>query len=361
MGDQTVQIEPADRDLIVRLAARIRMTEWPASSDTLVSVGDAETFYELEAAGDRIVFIRVSRGHRTPEAFFTTTEDAVRYLVFHLVDSRSGPEWTPIRHADFAPGTSYDPSDFVLSWPGGHVTGRAGVVWADRAREFSWLVTASPADIAASYLHPNGEPLFDLGIRYQVRTVEPGPEPPRTDHPRPVETPPPDPTGAREYAALDVLAVDNDWQRQPTDRGDVFAYGSTKHRQGRVVSYRGARFHYQTYVDDTYRKTVATFSTAAAARRFLATELGALWRRRRPGFPDFRVTGPALGCTVTKNPTEFEAGWSGGTATFNLGPIGQQQALLFTWCANATLDEITASYADPEGRPLFSGPPRTAS
>ena len=360
VSDPEAQIEPADRDLIVSLAARIGMTEWPASSDALISVVDAEIFYEMELSGDQIAFVQVSRGHRRPEALFTTQQDAVRYLVFRLADDRVGPGWTPIRHADFAPGTSYDSSDLVLSWPGGRITASAGRNWIDEAREFSWLVTASPAEIAASYLHPNGEPLFDLGIRYQVRTVDPRPEPPRTAYPRPLEIPPPGPTGPSEYAVLDVIAVDNDWQRQPTDRGDVFAYGSIKHRQGRVVSYRGARFHYQNCVDDTYRKTIATFSTAASARRLLGMELGAIWRLSRHGFPLIRVTGPAPGCTVTKNPTEFEVRWTGGTATFNIGPIGQQQALTFSWCVSAALTEITTSYHDPEGRPLFpAGPPRT--
>jgi hypothetical protein len=350
--DPTTQIGAADRELIARLAARIGMTEWPVSAGTLVSVGDAEVCYELETSGDQIVLVGVSRGHRTPEAWFGSTQDAVRYLVFRLADNRLGPEWLPIEHADFAPGTAYDARKSVLRWPGGRAIIRK---WINEVREFSWLVSASPADIAASYLHPNGEPLFDLGVRYQVRTTNPKPEPPRTDYPRPLENPPPDPSGPREYADLDVLAVDIDWQRQPTDRGDVFAYGSTKHRQGRVVSYRGARFHYQSYVDDTYRKAVATFSTAASARRFLAMELGAIWRLQHHGFPALRVSGPGPGRTVSKNPTEFEVSWDDRTATFNLGPIGQQQALTFSWCAEAAIADIGASYRDPTGWPLFPG------
>ena len=326
------------------------MTEWPVSADTLVSVGDAEVFYELEASGDQILFVSVSRGHRTPEAWFGSTQDAVRYLVFRLANNRLGPEWLPIEHADFAPGTAYDASESVLRWSGGWAIIRK---WINEVREFSWLVRASPTEIAASYLHPNGEPLFDLGVRYQVRTTKPQPEQAPTEDRRPLEKPPPDPAGPNEYADLDVLAVDNDWQRRPTDRGDVFGYGSTKHRQGRVVSYRGARFHYQSYVDDTYRKTVATFSTAAAARRFLAMELGAIWRLQHRGFPALRVGGPAPGRTVSKNPTEFEVSWDDRTATFNLGPIGQQQALIFSWCAEAAVTDIAASYRDPAGRPLF--------
>jgi hypothetical protein len=30
------------------------------------------------------------------------------------------------------------------------------------AQTFSWVVTAEPAEITASYRHPNGEPLFHL-------------------------------------------------------------------------------------------------------------------------------------------------------------------------------------------------------
>jgi hypothetical protein len=327
------------------------MTEWSRPSpETLISVGDAEVFYDLEADGDQVTFVWVSRGHRTSQAWFDSTQDAVRYLVYRLADNRLGPEWLPIEHADFAPDTAYDTADSVLRWPGGQAVIRG---WINYVREFSWLVNASPADIAASYLHPNGEPLFDLGVRYQVRTTKPEPGPARTQDRRPLEQPPPDPTASGEYADLDVLAVDNDWQRRPTHRGDVFAYGSSKHRQGRVVSYRGTRFHYQSYIDDTYRKTVATFPTAAAARRFLAMELGAIWRQRQRGLPALRVSGPPPGRTVIKNPTEFEVSWGDQTATFTLGPIGQQQALTFSWCAEAAIPDIAASYRDPAGRPLF--------
>ena len=113
-------------------------------------------------------------------------------------------------------------------------------------------------------------------------------------------------------------------------------------------------FEYQSFVRD-WRKTIATFSTAAAARRFLVMEVGAI-RRIRRGLPVIRVHTPNPATTLRKAPTQFELSWPGGQATFGLGYNGHQQALTFSWCALASLGDIVANYRDRDGAPLFDSP-----
>jgi hypothetical protein len=166
MTDAMGPIAAEDRELILTLAERCGMTEWSARRGTLISVGDFEIYYDLVADGEHVDFVRTSRGARSTTARFQSVTDAVRFLVFTLADSRGGPEWTPITHAGFAPGTAYAPSgeDWVLTWPGGRAVSPRRRLGPETAREFSWVASASPADIAASYRHFNGEPLFDLGL-----------------------------------------------------------------------------------------------------------------------------------------------------------------------------------------------------
>ena len=125
-----------------------------------------------------------------------------------------------------------------------------------------------------------------------------------------------------------------------------------KSGSGRAISYRHGVFQYESVVGE-WRKIGATFATAVAARRFLVLEASTIarsWRRQ----PVLRVSRAAPEWTVTKNPTEFVVSGPGATATFPLGPIGQQHALTFTHCAGATLDDVVASYRDPAGAPLLS-------
>jgi hypothetical protein len=130
-------IPPRTWVFIVQLAARRGMTEWSTPPDTLMAVGDGETFYELVRDGDRIAFVEVQRGHRVVQIRFAGTADAVRYLMFALSDQYSAQ---PRR---FAPGTMYAPDgeDWILRWPGGQATSPGGRLSVVRARAFSWIVT----------------------------------------------------------------------------------------------------------------------------------------------------------------------------------------------------------------------------
>jgi hypothetical protein len=55
------------------------------------------------------------------------------------------------------------PTGFELSWADGRASFPTGDKGYQQALTFSVVVTATPAEISASYRHPNGEPLFDPG------------------------------------------------------------------------------------------------------------------------------------------------------------------------------------------------------
>ena len=144
MTDASSVIPSDARALILRLAARHGMTESSRPPDTLLAVGDGETFYELVRDGDRTAFVEVQRGHRRVQVRFPATADAVRFLTFAVSDQYSA------RTEEFAPGTDYAPDgdDWVLRWPGGWATSPRGLLPVVRARTFSWMVTATPQEIA---------------------------------------------------------------------------------------------------------------------------------------------------------------------------------------------------------------------
>jgi hypothetical protein len=174
---------PADRALILELAAAVGWQGWPATGDILLEVGDFEDT-RLLAERDGLHLVEASsRGHRSVRASFARPRDARRMMVLELADAhRWDRRMPPVRHPGPAPGTELD-QDHRLRWSGGEARFRPGYVGGQDAVSFSWVAGADPAVIAASYRHLNGEPLFDLGIRYETRFVEPtrppgGPLPP---------------------------------------------------------------------------------------------------------------------------------------------------------------------------------------
>ena len=173
-----------------------------------------------------------------------------------------------------------------------------------------------------------------------------------TLRPRPVETPPPDPAAASETEAALTAAAELGWDRLPDAEGDVLTVG--RDGTGRIIGFRHEVFEYRSFAGD-HRTIQATASTAAAARRLLVIEAAAIARMQRRQQPvQLRVRGPAVDFTVTKGPTEFVVEGSGIRATFPLGPVGQQRALTFSYCADARLEDIVASYRDPGGAPLLT-------
>jgi len=341
-----------DAILVDELLAASGMRYWNAPEGVLLEVGDMETQFAVAARSGRFLFEDVQRGRRRTVAEFSSVEAAQRYLILTLAEAARASRGLPrIRHRRLAPGTDLvdGPDGQRLTWPGGWAVftrGRRGEV---HALPFSWAVQASPAEIAASYGHVNGKPLFDLGITDPRPWVDPQPVV-STLKPRQAEVPPPDPDAGEEDALIAEAAAEIAWTPQPVAAADLLAVGQDE--VGRVICYQHGAFQYQTFVQDR-RKIISTFTSAGAAHRFLVMEIGAIWRLRQPGFRIIRVHRPRPEFTVTKGPTEFEVSWAGGTATFNLGYIGHQQALTFTWCAQASLTDIAASYHDYNGAPLF--------
>lgn len=139
------EISADDRGLIVTLAERHRMTEWPNPPGTLISVGDFETFYWLMHEGGGIAFVETQRGHAVVQVRFSTVVDAVRFMVLELSDRFHVPS------PAFAPGSAYaaEGDDWVLTWPGGRAVSPGGRLDPEKAREFSWVAAENPADIAA--------------------------------------------------------------------------------------------------------------------------------------------------------------------------------------------------------------------
>ena len=139
------EISADDRALIVALAERHRMTEWPNPPGTLISVGDAEIFYGLVHEGGGVAFVETDRGYAVVRVRFGAVADAVRFMVFELSDRFHVPS------SAFAPGSAYaaDGDGWVLTWPGGHAVSPGGRLDPEKAREFSWVARLAPADIAA--------------------------------------------------------------------------------------------------------------------------------------------------------------------------------------------------------------------
>jgi hypothetical protein len=109
---------------------------------------------------------------------------------------------------------------------------------------------------------------------------------------------------------------------------------------------------YESTSPSGYRTAKATFSSAAAARRYMLIELRAVFRGRT-GLPRIEADRLAPHCTVEEGPTGFELSWAGGHATFPAGDRERQQLLTFSVVVTAELAEVTASYRHPNGEPLF--------
>ena len=321
---------------------------WPGDKATILDIGNQEDEWVIAVRKGVVTFETISRGHRQVSAVFSRARDAWRFLIMQQGDSYRSPRRMPyINPRELAPGTALErvASGHRLSWPGGEATFHFDFA----AVAFSWVAMAEPADIAASYRHVNGEPLFDLG-------VEPGSWPPeprrplRVMAPPPVETPPPDDLDAADLAVIDEVAARLSWQRRPSVGADIFSIGDNQ--VGRAISYRQSQFVYEQTVDEDYRSAVGTFSTAAAARRFMVAEISDILRQRTrmPKVTPKRV-GPD--CAIEKGPTGFLVTSPAGQGNFNVGFNGHQDALTFGWIATASLADIAASFQHPNGGPIF--------
>jgi hypothetical protein len=336
----------ADMLLIEELIEELGLDRWPGDSETILELGDLGNTRVLAVRHGLFTFETTSRGQRSTAAVFNSARDARRYLIMDLGDSlRFRTRLAPIVMQEPATGCELEevPTGHRLSWPGGEAT----FYRRYDAVTFSWVIDADPATIDASYRHLNGEPLFDLGIRAESEIFE-RPRG-RVMDPPPIETPPLD----DEYidlATIDAVLAELGWERRQPSGADIFLAGDAQ--VGRAIGYRQTQFVYESVAQPDYRKAMCTFSTAAAARRFMIMELCKLLRLRTR-LPKIQPNRLATGCTIEKGPTDFELAWPGGEATFPIGYVGHQHALDFSWVALAELDEIAASYRHPNGEPLF--------
>ncbi len=348
MNDQQGQDDAiaADMLLIDELVDELGLDRWPADSETILEVGNLEDTRVLAIRHGLYTFETTSRGVRSTAAAFNSARDARRFLIMDLGESlRFRTRMAPIVMKELADGSELEevPTGHRLSWPGGEAT----FYRRYEAVTFSWVIDADPASIVASYRHINGEPLFDLGIGAENELVE-RPRG-RAMDPPPIETPPPD-TEDIDLVTIDAVLADIGWERRKPAGADVLAVGDAQ--VGRAAAFRQSQFVYESVVLPDYRNVMCTFSSAAAARRFMIMELSATLRMRTR-LPKIQLNRLAPGCTIEKGPTDFELAWPGGEATFPIGYIGHQRALDFSWVAIAELADIAASYRHPNGEPLF--------
>ena len=336
-----------DMLLIEELVEELGLDRWPGDSETILEVGDLEDTRTLAARHGLFTFEITSRGKRSTAAVFSSARDARRYLIMDLGDSlRFRTRMAPIVMKELADGCELEevPSGYRVSWPDAEAT----FYRRYEAVTFSWVVDADPATIDASYRHSNGEPLFDLGIRATEAEIFERPRG-RVMEPPPIEVPPPDDEEV-DHATIDTVLTDFGWERGEPSGADILVAGDAQ--TGRAIAYRQSQFVYESLVRPDYRSTMGTFSTSAAARRFMIMELSKLLRLRTP-LPKIQPNRLAPACTLEKGPTDFELAWPGGEATFPIGYIGHQRALDFSWVAMAELADIAASYRHPNGEPLF--------
>jgi hypothetical protein len=359
MSDQRSEAEKvaADMLLINELVERLRLHPRHGDFETILNVGDSEDSRLLAVRHGLFTFETTSRGDRSVEATFSSARDARRYMIMDLCGSlRFDTSMAPVVMKALAPGTELEegPTGYRLSWPGGEAT----FYHRHNAVTFSWVIDADPAAVVVSYRHPNGEPLFDLG----VPATKEKPKRPKRRLMRPpkIEVPPPEHAEV-DHATIDTVLADLGWERRTPSGAEIMVVVGAG-EVGRAISYRQSQFVYESVVEADYRSTICTFSTAAAARRFMIMELSKM-RRMHRRLPRIQLNRLAPGCTLEKRPTDFELAWPGGQATFLIGYIGHQNALDFSWVATAPLADIAASYRHPNGEPLFdlNHPSQTSS
>lgn len=320
-----------------------------------IRVGNGETTYTVLEADGTAAFEERQRGVVKQTLNASSVSAALRFLTNLIAGSARPSRWPVINPSGFAPGVRFEPLDRGqrLSWDEEWLLfdGRRSAEM--RARPFSWVVRATPEEVAASYSDLSGAPLFRVDLAEVARDFPRvlAPDAPVTRYSPEIRRPPAaDADQAAENTLAVALAAEIGWAAWPARPGEVLSVANV-HGTGRVIGYRQGAFTYQSFSGD-HHTGLATFATAAAARRFLVSEMGAIGRTRRAQ-RILRVPGAAPGWTIDKRTTGFVASGPGPAGTFPLGPVGQQHALIYTWCASAELPEITAAFRNPDGAPLF--------
>ncbi|MEP6478867.1 MAG: hypothetical protein ABJB03_05715 [Rhodoglobus sp.] len=136
----------------------------PGTGEVL-ALSDMETSIFIARRRDAVVVETADRStQRRLQGSFATEQDAQR-LVVAMIGARWRSEHglreivarTPAEGVAFEEG----PTAIHLTWDGGSADFPRGVAGRGRALDFSRVVGASIADIASSYEHSNGHPLFE--------------------------------------------------------------------------------------------------------------------------------------------------------------------------------------------------------
>lgn len=344
----------AEMAVIERLLDRVGLHRL-APAGALIRVGDGETTYAVLETDGTAAFEERQRGVVKQTVQASSVAAALRFLNNLIAASARPSRWPVINPSEFAAGVRFEPLDRgqQLSWDDEWLLFDRRRSAESRARLFSWVVRAAPEDVPASYSELSGAPLFRVDpaevARDFPRILAPD-APAERYSPEVRRSPGADPDDAAENDLAVALAAEIDWAPRPTGPGEVLAVADVR-GTGRVIGYRQGTYAYASVAGDE-RFTRATFATAGAARRFLVSEMGAIGRTRRAQ-RTLRVPGTATGWTLDKRPTGYVVSGPGPSASFPLGPIGQQHAMIYSWCAGADLDAIAAAFRDPVGAPVF--------
>lgn len=131
----------------------------------LIKLTDQESGLYLSRWRDSYLVETTSRGeHRTRVGEFNDQSDAERFLVsFESRQRRRSRDLDRVRVPAVAEGVELEqtPTAIRLTWADGRTAEFTATLLSEIiATEFSWVVRASLAEIAASYDDPDGRPLF---------------------------------------------------------------------------------------------------------------------------------------------------------------------------------------------------------
>ena len=151
----------AELAVIERLLDRVGLHPF-APAGALIRVGDGETMYAVLEADGAAAFEERQRGVVKQTLYASSVSAALRFLTNLVAGSARPSRWPVINPSGFAPGVSFEPSERGqrLSWDDEWLLfdGRRSAEL--RARPFSWVVRATPEEVAASYSELSGAPLF---------------------------------------------------------------------------------------------------------------------------------------------------------------------------------------------------------
>jgi hypothetical protein len=160
--------EAIDHATIDGVLAELGWERRPAAgAEVLAVVGHAQVGRAISYRQSQFVYESVvDADYRKVRGTFSTAAAGRRFLLLEFGGIlRTRRRLPRIRLNRLAPACTLEkgPTAFDLTWAGGQASFPVGYIGHQHALDFSWVVTAELADIAASYRHPNGEPLFDLG------------------------------------------------------------------------------------------------------------------------------------------------------------------------------------------------------